>query len=59
MSAYRYELGANGAVIARYRTLGQALLGAVWRSKRLGATVYVYKANDKRGAIIAAIDTAQ
>jgi hypothetical protein len=45
MSAARYELWASGILRASYRTLGQALLGALWRSRKLEKYVYVHKAN--------------
>jgi hypothetical protein len=38
-----YVLWASGDRLAKYKTLGQALLGAVWRSRYLRARVGVYK----------------
>jgi hypothetical protein len=52
VTAPRYELWRNGTVLARYKTLNQALLGAVYRSRKLGAKVYVWEAG-KRGSDIA------
>lgn len=43
MSVYRYELWATNALLAKYKTLAQALLGALTRSKKLARYVYVYK----------------
>src|SRR6202161_2506828 len=37
---YRYELWASGEMLARYKTLGPAVLGALWRSKKLKKYVY-------------------
>jgi hypothetical protein len=47
MNTYRYVLWASGLSRATYRTLGQALLGALWRSKKLERYVYVHKTNGK------------
>ena len=45
----RYELWCDGMMIARYSTLGQALLGAAWRSrKRISRQVGVYRQDPKR-----------
>jgi hypothetical protein len=41
----KYELWASGHLRATYRTLGQSLLGALWRSKKLEVHVYVHKTN--------------
>ena len=41
---HRYELWAHGYVIAKYNTLGQALLGAAWRSRKRKRTVYIWAA---------------
>jgi hypothetical protein len=40
----RYSLWSEGEPLAKYATLQQALLGAVWRSRKLGGgrTVGVY-----------------
>lgn len=42
MSKHRYELWLSNQVLARYETLGQALLGALWRSRKQQKTVYVW-----------------
>jgi len=39
---YRYVLWSQGDRIAAYKTLGQALLGAVWRSRKLEQAVGIY-----------------
>lgn len=49
-----YELWSSGRNLATYKTLGQALLGALWRSKKLKRYVYVYK-KVIRGQSIAAV----
>lgn len=41
---HRYELWLNGGVAARYKTMGQALLGALWRSKKLQTSIYIWRA---------------
>lgn len=41
--AYRYELRAGGLLLGKYKTLGQAMLGAIWRSRKRGKPVYVSK----------------
>ena len=38
-----YGLYVNGYGLARYATLGQALLGALWRSRKVGSRVYVMR----------------
>jgi hypothetical protein len=38
-----YELWASEIKRATYHTLGQALLGALWRSKKTELYFYVYK----------------
>ena len=53
MSAHTYELWARGERLAKYKTLAQALLGAVWRSEKQGFRVYVYKSIEKGGRIVA------
>lgn len=50
-----YELWASGLKRATYRTLGQALLGALWRSKNLQRYVYVYKTTKKRSQCVATV----
>jgi hypothetical protein len=42
MSKPRYELYVGGVQIAKYKTQGQALLGAVWRSRKYYSPVYVW-----------------
>ena len=37
-----YALWANGEPLATYKTLGQALLGATWRSRKSGHAVGIY-----------------
>ena len=39
----RYELWWGGERIARYKTLSQALLGALWRARKLQRSVAVYR----------------
>jgi hypothetical protein len=41
----KYDLWASGKRLAQYHTLGQALLGALWRSKKRETYVYVHKIN--------------
>ena len=41
----------EGDLIARYKTLGQALLGALWRSEKAGSVVAVYKDNECVGRV--------
>ena len=45
---HRYELWSNGQLIARYVTLGQALLGAKWRSQKRGSPIYVWTTGEGR-----------
>jgi hypothetical protein len=52
----RYELWAAGNRLAKYKTLAQALLGAVWRAKKLKLSVYVYTTGLKNGRCVACID---
>jgi hypothetical protein len=40
---FRYVLWSEGERIAQYKTLGQSLLGAVWRARQLRKRVGVYK----------------
>lgn len=47
----RYELFVEGDLIARYKTLGPALLGALWRSEKAGSVVAVYKDNECVGRV--------
>jgi len=55
MSAtHRYEVWSQGVVIAKYKTLGQALLGAVWRSRKLERRVFVWAAG-RTGTFIAEV----
>jgi hypothetical protein len=42
---YQYELWISGAIVAKYQTIGQALLGALWRSRKREKTVYIWSAN--------------
>jgi hypothetical protein len=43
---YRYELWLGGNRIAKYKTLGQALLGARWRSRKHEKAIYVWSARE-------------
>jgi hypothetical protein len=52
---YRYELWVQGDRIAKYKTLGQALLGALWRSEEMQEAVFVYKAGVNCGACLARV----
>jgi hypothetical protein len=54
----RYELWAGGKLLATYQTLGQALLGALWRSKKLKRYVYTHKTNKKTSSQCVAAVTA-
>lgn len=40
---HRYELFMDGYILAKYETLGQALLGALWRSRKRMGSVYVWE----------------
>lgn len=51
---YRYELLMDGHLLAKYETLGQALLGALWRSRKRMGAVYVWTLG-KSGACIAKV----
>jgi hypothetical protein len=53
-----YDLWASGTLRAKYRTLGQALLGALWRSKKLTRYVYVYKTDGQTRSVCIAAVTA-
>jgi hypothetical protein len=50
VSTVRYELWASGQLRAKYATLGQALLGAAWRSRKLKRYVYVHKTDGKKSS---------
>lgn len=45
MNKYGYELWSGGVRIAKYKTLSQALLGALWRSRKSSnrSAVYVWR----------------
>jgi hypothetical protein len=57
MSSIVYELWARGERQAKYRTLRQALLGAVWRSKKLRMPLHVYKTEKSSSKYIATVYT--
>ncbi len=42
MSTYRYELWSRGIYLSKYKTLGQALLGALRRARKLQRAIYVH-----------------
>ena len=46
--AYRYELWGNGQLLGKYKTLGQALLGATWRSRKRAHQVGIYRQDPMR-----------
>jgi len=48
-ATYRYVLWACGSKVGKYKTLGQALLGALWRSKKLEQAVYVWETGSSLG----------
>jgi hypothetical protein len=45
---YRYQLSSCGAPLGRYKTLGQALLGATWRARKRRAAVWVYAISPRK-----------
>jgi hypothetical protein len=55
VSKHKYELWENGDRLAKYKTLGQALLGALWRSEELQAPVFVYRAGETSGTCLARV----
>jgi hypothetical protein len=56
MSSIVYELWARGERQAKYHTLRQALLGAVWRSKKLKLSLCVFKTEKCSSKYIATVD---
>lgn len=48
MNKYGYELWSGGVRIAKYKTLSQALLGALWRSRKSSnrSAVYVWRGGE-------------
>jgi hypothetical protein len=53
--AHRYELWSGGDLLAKYKTIGQALLGALWRSRKSNAIVYVWSVTPKFIAAVGAM----
>jgi hypothetical protein len=52
---HRYELWSRGRILASYKTLGPALLGALRHARKFERAMYVHKAGKNSGSCIASV----